>query len=218
MTGSVNLASINYDKFGLELIRRLFTEQGSTLIPEESDLNSYTTPGKFVFKKGSINTLINLPSIDNLEYFYLNVISYGIIDDKIHMVQELLADNGKLATREVTVVDDTATFNNWKICIDDEEFANLINSMDGKYNSLTNTVSSNYSTLTNLINNLSNTVSSNYNSLSNRITELANNVSSVHVSNTAPSNKKCLWIDTGNGNVAKFYNGSAWVCVTSTWS
>ena len=211
MTGSVNLASINYDKFGLELIRRLFTEQGSTLIPEGSDLNSYTTPGKFVFKKGSINTLTNLPSIDNLEYFYLNVISYGIIDDKIHMVQELLADNGKLATREVTIVDDSTTFDNWKICIDDEE-----------YNRLSNTVSSNYTTLSNLISSkyteLSNTVSSNYNTLSNRINELVNNVASVHVSNTPPANTKSLWIDTGNGNVAKFYNGSTWGYVTSTWS
>lgn len=29
--------------------------------------------------------------------------------------------------------------------------------------------------------------------------------------NTEPSVRTVLWIDTGNGNVIKFYNGSAWV-------
>lgn len=36
-------------------------------------------------------------------------------------------------------------------------------------------------------------------------------------STTAPSNTKLLWIDTGNGGIMKYYNGSAWVAIASTW-
>ncbi len=39
----------------------------------------------------------------------------------------------------------------------------------------------------------------------------------THVGNTAPTNPKMLWIDTGNNNVAKYYNGTAWVPIPSTW-
>lgn len=38
------------------------------------------------------------------------------------------------------------------------------------------------------------------------------------VSNTAPTgNASTLWIDTGNGGIAKYWNGSAWVAVKSVW-
>lgn len=47
---------------------------------------------------------------------------------------------------------------------------------------------------------------------------LANIVTDVYsASTTAPSNTKLLWIDTGNGGIMKYYNGSAWVAVASTW-
>lgn len=35
---------------------------------------------------------------------------------------------------------------------------------------------------------------------------------------TAPSDTRLLWIDTGNSNVMKFYNGSAWVPVNFAWT
>lgn len=47
---------------------------------------------------------------------------------------------------------------------------------------------------------------------------LANIVTDVYsASTTAPSNTKLLWIDTGNGGIMKYYNGSAWVAIASTW-
>lgn len=37
-------------------------------------------------------------------------------------------------------------------------------------------------------------------------------------SSTAPSNTKLLWIDTGDSNILKYYNGSAWTPVVVAWS
>ena len=39
-------------------------------------------------------------------------------------------------------------------------------------------------------------------------------------STTAPSNTKCFWIDTGNGNILKYYNttSSSWVLIGSVWT
>lgn len=34
---------------------------------------------------------------------------------------------------------------------------------------------------------------------------------------TAPENTKSLWVDTANGGVTKYYNGSAWVPTASVW-
>lgn len=34
---------------------------------------------------------------------------------------------------------------------------------------------------------------------------------------TAPSNTKLGWIDTGSGNILKYYNGSAWAPIGSVW-
>lgn len=40
----------------------------------------------------------------------------------------------------------------------------------------------------------------------------------VIVSNTAPeANATILWIDTGNGGIAKYYNGTAWTPIVSVW-
>lgn len=46
-----------------------------------------------------------------------------------------------------------------------------------------------------------------------------NNLSNgkVTVGTTAPTNKTGLWIDTGNGGVAKYNNGTDWIVVASTW-
>ena len=34
---------------------------------------------------------------------------------------------------------------------------------------------------------------------------------------TAPENVKLGWIDTGNGNILKFYNGTDWIAVNAVW-
>lgn len=34
---------------------------------------------------------------------------------------------------------------------------------------------------------------------------------------SAPSDTNILWIDTGNGGIVKYYNGSAWTPIASTW-
>lgn len=39
----------------------------------------------------------------------------------------------------------------------------------------------------------------------------------VYVGTTAPSNTSMLWIDSGNNNVSKFYNGTAWTPVPAIW-
>lgn len=36
-------------------------------------------------------------------------------------------------------------------------------------------------------------------------------------SNVAPTNTRYLWIDTGNGNLLKYYNGSKWVPISAAW-
>lgn len=33
----------------------------------------------------------------------------------------------------------------------------------------------------------------------------------------APENVKLGWIDTGNGNILKFYNGTDWIAVNAVW-
>lgn len=40
---------------------------------------------------------------------------------------------------------------------------------------------------------------------------------SYHVGSTAPSNTKLLWVDTGNGGVLKYYNGSSWIATKAVW-
>ena len=37
------------------------------------------------------------------------------------------------------------------------------------------------------------------------------------VQSSAPENTGKLWVDTGNGNALKYYNGSAWVLVPAVW-
>lgn len=46
-----------------------------------------------------------------------------------------------------------------------------------------------------------------------------NNLSNgkVTIGTTAPTNKTGLWIDTGNGGIAKYHNGTDWIAVASTW-
>ena len=39
----------------------------------------------------------------------------------------------------------------------------------------------------------------------------------VVISASAPANTKAFWIDTGNGGIAKYYNGTAWVPIASVW-
>mgnify|MGYP007126581485 CR=1 FL=1 len=39
----------------------------------------------------------------------------------------------------------------------------------------------------------------------------------VSVGATAPTNTKLLWIDTGNGGIAKYWNGSAWTATKAVW-
>lgn len=41
--------------------------------------------------------------------------------------------------------------------------------------------------------------------------------SSIIKSASAPTDTNALWIDTGNGNVAKFHNGSNWVPIPAVW-
>ena len=41
--------------------------------------------------------------------------------------------------------------------------------------------------------------------------------SAYYVGATAPSDTGILWIDSGNSNTLKFYNGSAWVAVGAVW-
>lgn len=41
--------------------------------------------------------------------------------------------------------------------------------------------------------------------------------SAYSVGATAPSDTGILWIDSGNSNILKFYNGSAWVAVGAVW-
>ena len=35
---------------------------------------------------------------------------------------------------------------------------------------------------------------------------------------TAPEETSYVWIDTGNSNIMKFYNGTDWVPVTAAWA
>ena len=35
---------------------------------------------------------------------------------------------------------------------------------------------------------------------------------------TAPTNTKLLWIDTSNGGVIKYYNGTEWVTTSAAFS
>lgn len=36
-------------------------------------------------------------------------------------------------------------------------------------------------------------------------------------SDTAPENTKVFWIDTGNNNLLKYYDGENWVAISAAW-
>lgn len=38
-----------------------------------------------------------------------------------------------------------------------------------------------------------------------------------YAGNSAPSKTNLLWIDTGNNNLLKYYNGSAWIPISAAW-
>lgn len=39
----------------------------------------------------------------------------------------------------------------------------------------------------------------------------------VYINNTQPDKTDILWIDTGNGGIAKYYNGTSWIPVKAVW-
>lgn len=41
--------------------------------------------------------------------------------------------------------------------------------------------------------------------------------SGIIKSDSAPSDINALWIDTANGGIAKYYNGTSWEVVKSVW-
>ena len=43
------------------------------------------------------------------------------------------------------------------------------------------------------------------------------NAGGVHISDKPPANLKMSWIDTKNDGVMKYWNGSAWTPIRSTW-
>jgi hypothetical protein len=55
--------------------------------------------------------------------------------------------------------------------------------------------------------------------VNNMINQISGKVSGVYVGTTAPSNTKALWIDTGNGGIAKYYDetATAWTTVKAVW-
>jgi hypothetical protein len=42
-------------------------------------------------------------------------------------------------------------------------------------------------------------------------------IGAVERASSAPSNTAALWIDTANGSIPKYYNGSSWVPLVSVW-
>ncbi|MCM1531963.1 MAG: hypothetical protein NC114_06785 [Ruminococcus flavefaciens] len=36
--------------------------------------------------------------------------------------------------------------------------------------------------------------------------------------NTAPANTEILWIDSGNSDIVKYYNGTSWVAIKTAWA
>jgi hypothetical protein len=49
--------------------------------------------------------------------------------------------------------------------------------------------------------------------------QISGKISGVYVGTSAPSNLKALWIDTGNGGIAKYYDeaAKAWATVKAVW-
>lgn len=39
----------------------------------------------------------------------------------------------------------------------------------------------------------------------------------VHIGDSAPSDTTMAWVDTGNGGILKYYNGSEWTVVKAVW-
>lgn len=48
-------------------------------------------------------------------------------------------------------------------------------------------------------------------------TTIETGVGGSYVGKTAPSNTEILWVDTGNGGVMKYYNGTSWVATKAVW-
>ena len=48
-------------------------------------------------------------------------------------------------------------------------------------------------------------------------TTIETGVGGSYVGSSAPANTEILWIDTGNGGIIKYHNGSSWVATKSVW-
>lgn len=51
----------------------------------------------------------------------------------------------------------------------------------------------------------------------NAWTTIETGVGGSYVGSTAPTNTEILWIDTGNGGVMKYHNGTSWVATKAVW-
>jgi hypothetical protein len=55
--------------------------------------------------------------------------------------------------------------------------------------------------------------------VNNMLNQISGKISGVYAGTSAPSNLKALWIDTGNGGIAKYYDeaAKAWATVKAVW-
>ena len=50
-----------------------------------------------------------------------------------------------------------------------------------------------------------------------QLREQIGDLGGFYAGNSAPSKTNLLWIDTGNNNLLKYYNGSAWTPISAAW-
>ena len=115
MLGTVNITVANKEEINTILDSRLYTSSNSISIPSDADLNDYITPGQYINNYPS-NTITNLPSIEDISVFTLQVISFGVIDGVTQLLQTVTDKSGITANRSISVdSENNITFSEWII-------------------------------------------------------------------------------------------------------
>lgn len=220
MVGGVNFSNIPREVIDNEINKLGFEDNNSILLSSNADLNEIIKSGKYHYNNSTENNIKNLPDIESLNIFTLNVYSMGLVENKTYIIQEIIDYNSSNRIIRKIILGDENIFGDWQITADFkyvQQSIKKINDIIG-----TDDITNLADTLTGAILELSlqKADSKEVEQNINEINETIENLASVVPSTTEPENKKSLWIDLNNGGVAKYYNTSTntWDTIAASWS
>jgi hypothetical protein len=179
-----------------------------TAIKANDDLNSYTTPGVYYSSGSAItNTVTNRPYSD---LGFRMIVERGYTSGSVVQTIQPFSTVRPLMFRVYYLSGSSYVWTPWRTVYD----SSILFGKGGLLNTLFPTqVTPEYIPIIG-----SNWNTAGFTTLEGLKTALGTNSSGGHVvSDKEPTNTNLLWIDTANGGVLKYYDGSAWVGVKGVW-